>query len=152
MWRRWRCSRPGWRGCWPRSPRIRRSGCTRCRFWGRRSGGRFLASGMTRRWGLRRGRWRVWAGGVWGGLLGGWGAGPECVVAVVLERSVLLVTALLAVAKAGAAYLPVDPGYPAERVAFMLADARPAVIVTSAAMVGVVAQAGAVPVVAADDP
>ena len=37
-------------------------------------------------------------------------------------------TALLAVLKAGAAYLPVDPGYPAERIAFMLADARPAVV------------------------
>ena len=61
------------------------------------------------------------------------GAGPESVVAVVLERSAELVVALLGVLKAGAAYLPVDPGYPAERIAFMLADARPAVVVASAA-------------------
>ncbi len=60
------------------------------------------------------------------------GAGPETVVAVVMDRSVALVTAVLAVAKAGAAYLPVDPGYPAKRIAFMLADARPAMIIASA--------------------
>ena len=44
-----------------------------------------------------------------------------------MERSAELVVAVLAVLKAGAAYLPVDPGYPAERIAFMLAEAAPAV-------------------------
>src|SRR6266536_928090 len=53
--------------------------------------------------------------------------------AVVRGRSIGLVTALLGVVKAGAAYVPVDPGYPAGRVGFMLADARPAVIVADAA-------------------
>ncbi|HEV2782401.1 MAG TPA: amino acid adenylation domain-containing protein [Actinophytocola sp.] len=56
------------------------------------------------------------------------GAGPERVVAIVLPRSVHLVTAILAVLKTGAAYLPIDPDYPAERIAVMLADAEPAVV------------------------
>jgi amino acid adenylation domain-containing protein len=60
------------------------------------------------------------------------GASPESLVAVVMERSADLVIALLAVLKAGAAYLPVDLHYPAERVSYMLADASPAVVVTSA--------------------
>jgi amino acid adenylation domain-containing protein len=60
------------------------------------------------------------------------GVGPESLVAVVMERSADLVIALLAVLKAGAAYLPVDMGYPAERVGYMLTDASPAVVVTSA--------------------
>ncbi len=64
-------------------------------------------------------------------LLAGRGVGPESVVAVAMERSAELVVALLAVLKAGGAYLPVDPSYPAERVGFMLADARPVVVVTS---------------------
>ncbi|MCP2167076.1 non-ribosomal peptide synthetase [Goodfellowiella coeruleoviolacea] len=56
------------------------------------------------------------------------GAGPERTVAVVLPRSAALVVALLAVAKTGAAYLPVDPAYPAERIAFLLADADPVLV------------------------
>ena len=44
-----------------------------------------------------------------------------------LPRSADIVVAQLATAKAGAAYLPVDPGYPAERIALMLRDAAPAV-------------------------
>ena len=62
--------------------------------------------------------------------LAGLGAGPERVVAVAMPRSELLVVALLAVLKAGAAYLPVDLEYPAERIAFMLADAAPACVVS----------------------
>ncbi|WP_410641043.1 amino acid adenylation domain-containing protein [Amycolatopsis sp. lyj-346] len=56
------------------------------------------------------------------------GAGPETVVAVVLPRSADLVVAALAVAKAGAAYFPVDPGYPADRVAELIDGAGPVVV------------------------
>ncbi|RZL78307.1 MAG: amino acid adenylation domain-containing protein, partial [Rhodococcus sp. (in: high G+C Gram-positive bacteria)] len=52
----------------------------------------------------------------------GQGIGAEDVVAVLLPRSVESVVALWAVARAGATYMPVDPGYPADRVAFILAD------------------------------
>ncbi|MDN3360150.1 non-ribosomal peptide synthetase [Actinomadura sp. DC4] len=62
----------------------------------------------------------------------GLGVGPERLVAVALPRTAELVVALLAVLKAGAGYVPVDPDYPAARVEFMLADAAPACLVTTA--------------------
>ena len=61
----------------------------------------------------------------------GLGAGPERLVAVALPRSLEMVAAVLAVSKAGAAYLPVDPGYPADRIEFMLADAAPVAVLTT---------------------
>ncbi len=64
-------------------------------------------------------------------FLAGRGVGPEGRVALVLPRSPELVTAMLAVLKAGAAYVPVDPQYPAERIAYLLQDAAPAVVITS---------------------
>ena len=86
------------------------------------------------------------------GVLVSRGAGPERVVAVVMDRSAELIIALLAVLKAGAAYLPVDPGYPAERVAFMLADTRPACVLTTAGLAGGLPVPGGVPVLAVGDP
>ncbi|MGI5447869.1 amino acid adenylation domain-containing protein [Streptomyces sp. CA-243310] len=56
------------------------------------------------------------------------GAGPERIVAVALHRSTEMVVALLAVLKSGAAYLPVDPSLPAERIAYMLSDADPVLL------------------------
>ncbi|MGW0838496.1 amino acid adenylation domain-containing protein, partial [Streptomyces prunicolor] len=53
------------------------------------------------------------------------GAGPERFVALVLPRSLDMVIAVLAVLKAGAAYVPIDPEYPDERIAFVLEDVRP---------------------------
>ncbi|MEU1215511.1 amino acid adenylation domain-containing protein, partial [Streptomyces sp. NPDC005790] len=58
------------------------------------------------------------------------GVGPESLVALALPRGRTLMTAVLAVWKAGAAFLPVDPDYPPDRVEFMLADARPALLLT----------------------
>ncbi|MET3431180.1 amino acid adenylation domain-containing protein/non-ribosomal peptide synthase protein (TIGR01720 family) [Herbaspirillum seropedicae] len=58
------------------------------------------------------------------------GVGPDTVVALLAERSAAMVTALLAVLKAGGAYLPLDPDYPAERLAWMLEDARPACLLS----------------------
>jgi amino acid adenylation domain-containing protein len=57
------------------------------------------------------------------------GVGPEVVVGVCMERTVGLVVAVLGTLKAGGAYLPLDPGYPSERLGFMLADARVSVLV-----------------------
>ncbi|MEU3571408.1 amino acid adenylation domain-containing protein, partial [Kitasatospora sp. NPDC036755] len=61
------------------------------------------------------------------------GAGPERFVALALPRTVDLAVALLAVLKSGAGYLPVDPGYPAERIAYLFEDVRPDAVVTAAA-------------------
>ncbi|MDR6977742.1 amino acid adenylation domain-containing protein/non-ribosomal peptide synthase protein (TIGR01720 family) [Streptomyces sp. 3330] len=60
------------------------------------------------------------------------GAGPETVVALAVPRSADMIVAQVAVLKAGAAYLPVDTDYPADRIAYMLADARPVCLVTTA--------------------
>ncbi|WP_097972572.1 non-ribosomal peptide synthetase [Streptomyces sp. gb14] len=59
------------------------------------------------------------------------GVRPQDRVAVMLPRTVEAVVALLAVAKTGAVYLPVDPDYPAERIAHMLADAAPTLVLTA---------------------
>ncbi len=58
------------------------------------------------------------------------GIGSDMVVGLCLERSLDLVVGMLGVLKAGAAYAPLDPDYPAERLAFMLADAHASVVVT----------------------
>ncbi|MGH3900675.1 MAG: non-ribosomal peptide synthetase, partial [Pseudonocardiaceae bacterium] len=85
-------------------------------------------------------------------LLVGFGVGPDRVVALVLGRSVEMVVAELAVAKAGGAFLPVDPDYPAARVGFMVADADPVVVVTLAEVVVGLSLPVGVGVVVVDDP
>ncbi|GLY53410.1 non-ribosomal peptide synthetase [Lentzea sp. NBRC 102530] len=67
-------------------------------------------------------------------FLAGRGVGPGVVTALCFERGVDLVVAELAVLKAGGAYLPLDPGYPADRLAFMLADTAAPLVLTSAGL------------------
>ena len=78
------------------------------------------------------------------------GAGPERLVAIAMPRCADMITAVLAVLKSGAAYVPVDPGYPAERIAFMLAETSPVAVLTTA---GVAAGLpGGSPLLVLDDP
>ncbi|MEU7579736.1 non-ribosomal peptide synthase/polyketide synthase [Streptomyces sp. NPDC041068] len=74
----------------------------------------------------RANRWAHW--------LMAQGVGPEDLVAVVLPRSADMVVAALAVLKSGGAYVPVDPDYPAERRAFVLADSAPVVVLDEETM------------------
>jgi amino acid adenylation domain-containing protein len=60
------------------------------------------------------------------------GIGPDTLVAVCIERSFEMVIALLGILKSGGAYVPVDPGYPAERQEYMIRDADASVILTQA--------------------
>jgi amino acid adenylation domain-containing protein len=68
-------------------------------------------------------------------LLASRGAGPDTLVGLCLEPSLERVVGMLGILKAGAAYLPLDPAYPAERLAFMLEDARPALVLTQERLV-----------------
>ncbi|GAA2221836.1 non-ribosomal peptide synthase/polyketide synthase [Streptomyces nogalater] len=77
------------------------------------------------------------------------GAGPERFVGVLLPTSEQLPVTLLAVLKSGAAYLPIDPGLPAERIAFMLGDIAPVAVVTTPDRAG---RLGPVPAVLPYDP
>jgi len=78
------------------------------------------------------------------------GAGPERLVAVAMPRSAEMVVAVLAVLKSGAAYVPVDPAYPADRLAFMLADTCPVAVLTTAGVGR--GLPGGIPRVELDDP
>jgi amino acid adenylation domain-containing protein len=64
------------------------------------------------------------------------GVGPETVVAVMVERSVRLVEALLGVLKAGGAYLPLDMSYPEQRLRMMMEDASARVLLTQSRLIG----------------
>ncbi|WP_290049796.1 non-ribosomal peptide synthetase [Amycolatopsis solani] len=85
----------------------------------------------------------------WARFLAGRGIGPESIVAVVLPRSLELVAVLLGIWKAGGAYLPIDAGYPAERIGFMLGDAGARLVLTTEELAGA-ASGFDVPLVAID--
>lgn len=88
-------------------------------------------------------------------VLGRRGAGPEQIVGLALPRSLDMVVAQVAALKAGAAYLPIDADYPAERIRFMLDDALPAVVVTTTDLVtelGTGLAGTGAPVLLLDDP
>jgi amino acid adenylation domain-containing protein len=74
--------------------------------------------------------------------LRGQGVGRDVLVAVCFERGALMAVAALAILKAGGAYLPVDASYPAERMAFMLEDAKPQVVLTQSRLAQRFAGAG----------
>ena len=79
------------------------------------------------------------------------GVGPESRVAVMLVRSIDLIVAFLAVTKAGGAYLPIDPDYPADRITYMLTDAEPLLVLTSTDLASRLTDSHP-PHVAVDDP
>jgi len=74
------------------------------------------------------------------------GVGPDERVSICLERSLDLLVSVLGVLKAGAAYVPIDPGYPADRVSYMLADSRSRVLVTTAGVAAGLPEHGVRPV------
>ncbi|MFG2102956.1 amino acid adenylation domain-containing protein [Micromonospora echinaurantiaca] len=78
------------------------------------------------------------------------GAGPEQLVGVALPRSADVVVAMLAVLRAGAAYVPLDPGYPAQRLAHLVTDTAATVVITSAAVADAL-PAGAYRTILTDD-
>ena len=83
-------------------------------------------------------------------LLAARGVGPEDRVALLLPRSAEFVVAVLAVAKTGAAYLPLDPAYPAARLDYVLDDAAPACVLVDSATSGLARAAGR-PLLVLDD-
>ncbi|MGV9938713.1 amino acid adenylation domain-containing protein [Streptomyces sp. NPDC003401] len=80
------------------------------------------------------------------------GAGPGTLVAVALRRSADLVVAVLAVHRAGAAYLPIDPSYPAERIGYVVEDAAPVLALTTGDVAGALPALDAVPRLLLDEP
>ncbi|HXQ69518.1 MAG TPA: amino acid adenylation domain-containing protein, partial [Pyrinomonadaceae bacterium] len=68
------------------------------------------------------------------------GVGPEVLVAILMQRSIEMVVALLGILKAGGAYVPLDAGYPAARLRYMLQDSGTGLILTQAKLIDLVTQ------------
>nr|UXB95150.1 non ribosomal peptide synthetase [Pseudomonas syringae] len=71
------------------------------------------------------------------------GVQPDDRVAICVERSTHMVVGLLAILKAGGGYVPLDPAYPVERIAYMLKDSAPTVVLAHAATLGLLAETAA---------
>lgn len=78
------------------------------------------------------------------------GAAPDVLVGLCTERSIEMIVAILGILKAGSAYLPLEPGMPSDRLAFMIEDAAPPIIVTQRCLAATIPQTGAA-VVLIDD-
>ncbi|PTX92716.1 MupA/Atu3671 family FMN-dependent luciferase-like monooxygenase [Opitutus sp. ER46] len=79
------------------------------------------------------------------------GAGPEVLIAICIERSLEMMVGLLGILKSGAAYVPLDPTYPKERLAYMLQDSQAPVLVTLRRMVDRLPASETAQVVCVDD-
>jgi amino acid adenylation domain-containing protein len=69
-------------------------------------------------------------------LLRARGGGPETIIGIYTERSLEMIVSMLAVLKAGAAYLPLDPNYPPERIKYMLEDSQALIVCTQSHLAG----------------
>lgn len=78
------------------------------------------------------------------------GVGPGKLVAIYFDRSELPIVAILSVLKSGAAYLPIEPAYPEERVRHIFGEARPVLVLTEEALTSHIARSFAGPVIAID--
>jgi mycobactin peptide synthetase MbtE len=85
-------------------------------------------------------------------LLADHGVGPGSLVGLSTRRSIELVVALVAIMKAGAAYFPIDPGYPTARKQFMLDDVEPRVVLATTEALGKMPEIPGVKVLSFDDP
>jgi amino acid adenylation domain-containing protein len=79
------------------------------------------------------------------------GVGPDALVGLCVRRGAAAVVGMLGILKAGGAYLPLDPEYPAERLSFMLTDARPVAVLTQASLRERVPDDLGVPVLSLDE-
>ncbi|WP_032706731.1 AMP-binding protein, partial [Pseudomonas syringae] len=77
------------------------------------------------------------------------GVKPDSRVAICVERSEAMVVGLLAILKAGGGYVPLDPAYPADRIAYMLQDSAPTAVLAQSTTLGLLAGVS-VPVIALD--
>ncbi|WP_032706616.1 AMP-binding protein, partial [Pseudomonas syringae] len=78
------------------------------------------------------------------------GIGPDDRVAICVERGPGMIVGLLAILKAGAGYVPLDPAYPVERLAYLLQDSTPAAVLVQTSTVDALSL-GSLPVINLDD-